>query len=130
MTKSKITNNISVGVDIEQTSRFVKKRINSSFLKRIYTSEELCYCFNKPRPSESLAGRFAAKESVKKALASFTQHPLDFKEIEILNNKSGMPLIYVKNKLGNKFNFSLSISHIQDLAIAVVVAIQKQINNN
>lgn len=125
MVKPKIINNISVGVDIEQTARFIGKKINSPFFKRIYTSKELCYCFNKLRPSESLAGRFAAKESVKKALASFIKQPFDYKDIEIINNELGMPLIYVRNKVGNKFNFSLSISHTKNTAIAIVIATQK-----
>jgi|SRR3989338_1213354 len=121
MIKSNITNNISIGVDIEQTARFIKKKINSPFLKRIYTSEELWYCFKKSRPSESLAGRFAAKESARKALAQFIERPIDYKDIEIINDGSGIPTISVKNGLKNKFNFSLSISHIKNTAIAVVV---------
>lgn len=125
MVKSKIINNISVGVDIEQTARFINKKINSPFFKRIYTSEELCYCFNKLRPSESLAGRFAAKESVKKALAYFIKQPVGHKDIEILNDEFGAPSIFLENKLGDKFNFSLSISHTKNTAIAVVVAVQK-----
>jgi holo-[acyl-carrier protein] synthase len=125
MKKSKTTNYIGVGVDIEQTGRFINKKINSPLLKRIYTPEELCYCFNKSRPHESLAGRFAAKESVKKALAIFVKQSVDHKEIEIKINGSGVPLIYVKNKLGNKFNFSLSISHTKNMAIAFVIATLK-----
>jgi holo-[acyl-carrier protein] synthase len=125
MVKPKTTNNFSVGVDIEQTARFVNKKMDSPFLKRIYTFEELCYCFKKLRPHESLAGRFAAKESVKKALSLFTEQPVDHRDIEILNNKLGVPLIYMKNKIGSKFNFSLSISHTGSTAIAVVIAEQK-----
>ncbi len=126
MDKPKITNNISVGVDMENTARFLNKKINSLFLKRIYTPKELCYCFNKPYPPESLAGRFAAKESVKKALATFTKQPIDHRDIEILNNEFDMPLIFVKQKLGNKFSFSLSISHTENMAIAFVVATQNK----
>lgn len=125
MTRSQHTKHISVGVDIEQTARFNNKTVTSPFLRRIYTSEELYYCFKKPRSSESLAGRFAAKESVKKALAAFVKQPVDHKDIEILNNEFGVPLIFVRNKFGDKFNFSLSISHTKNMAIAVVIATQK-----
>lgn len=125
MVRSKIKNQISVGVDIERTARFIGKKINSPFLKRLYTPGELNYCFNKQEPSESLAGRFAAKESVKKALAPLIKQPVDHKDIEILNNELGVPLISVENRVGDKFNFSLSISHTKNTAIAVVIATPK-----
>ena len=106
-----------------------KKKIDSAFLKRLYTSEELRYCFSKARPPQHLAGRFAAKESVKKALAPLLKQPIDFKDIEIINNESDIPTVLMRSSFENKFSFSLSISHIKNIALAVVIAIQKNKSN-
>lgn len=123
MVKLKNNKQIGVGVDIEKTARFIDKKINSPFLNRLYTHNELSYCFNKSHPSESLAGRFAAKESIKKALSSLVETRIDHKDIEIINDKSGIPIVFMRNKMVNKFEFLLSISHTKDMAIAFVIAI-------
>lgn len=115
----------SVGIDIEKTSRFAGKKKESPFLKRIFTFEELCYCFKRGHASEHLAGRFAAKESVKKALAGITKQLVDYKDIEVINDKSGVPLVSLKKDLGKGFNFSLSISHTKDIAMAIILATKK-----
>lgn len=125
MIKLKNNKQIGVGVDIEKTARFVDKKRNSQFLNRLYTNNELSYCFEKSHPSESLAGRFAAKESIKKALTNLVGQAIDHKEIEILNDKLGAPIVFMRNGMGNKFEFSLSISHTKDTAIAFVLAIPK-----
>lgn len=111
----------SIGIDIEKVSRFQKGKIKSSFLKRIYTAEELRYCSNKAKPAEHLAGRFAAKEAVIKAMALLDKSPLAHKNIEIANDKFGIPSVFLKNQGNQKYRFLLSISHTKDMAIAVVM---------
>ena len=56
----------SVGVDIEDIGRFRKLDQKSSgvFLKKVYTKNELDYCFQKSVPAQHLAVRFAGKEAV------------------------------------------------------------------
>jgi len=123
--KSKIPELYGLGIDMEKISRFRNKKTKSLFLKRIYTSEELYYCFNKAKPAKHLAGRFVAKESVIKAMALFTKQPISHKNIEIINDKFGIPMVSLKNKFGNKFYFSLSISHTKDMAVAAVIVTRK-----
>lgn len=115
----------SIGIDIEKVSRFKKGKVKSSFLQRLYTAKELHYCFSKTNPAEHLAGRFAAKESVIKALALFDKRPLDHKNIEITNDKFGLPSVSLKNHRSRKYGFLLSISHTKDVAIALVVVNSK-----
>ena len=115
----------SIGIDIETTSRFDGRTRKSVFLNRLYTFKELCYCFEGEHASEHLAGRFAAKESVKKALATFTKRDIGYKDIEIVNDKFGMPKVSLKIFLEGKFNISVSISHTKDTAVAVAIATPK-----
>ena len=111
----------SIGIDIEKVSRFHVKKIKASFLKRVYTAKELRYCFNQAKPAEHLAGRFAAKEAVIKALAIFTKRPIAHRDIEIINDRFGTPSVFLKNSLANTLHISLSISHMEDAAIVAVI---------
>lgn len=120
---------LGVGVDIECISRFhahasySKGRSKDPFLKRIYTSRELSYCFKKGSKAACLAGRFTAKEAVRKALAPVLKENVNFTDVEILNSGKGIPCaVLKKSRWKNIFHISLSISHNHDTAIAVVVA--------
>ena len=78
--------------------------------------------------------RFAPKESISKSLGTGIRDDLNFKDIEILNDKLGKPyfrktkkinnLIYKKFKV-KKYNLYLSISDEKDYSIAFTI-IQKQ----
>ena len=58
-----------LGIDIVETHRFTLfKSRDDQFLLDNYSAEELAYCFSFKDPSEHLAGTFAAKEAVFKAL--------------------------------------------------------------
>ena len=57
------------GTDIETIDRFRKfKNRNDSFLKKVFTSEELKYCFSHQDAAPHLAVRFSGKEAMIKAL--------------------------------------------------------------
>ena len=68
--KKDFSKNINIGVDIEDVKRFQKLNLVSdkTFLGKIFTKNELVYCFSKKNKAEHLAGRFSAKESILKAL--------------------------------------------------------------
>ena len=61
-----------IGIDIEDVSRFENKEIDkdSKFLSRIFTQNELEYCFKNKNYAQSLSARYCAKEAVVKALSS------------------------------------------------------------
>ena len=75
-----------VGVDIEEISRFENKTIENDFhfLNKIYTENELDYCFSNAQPARHLAARFCAKEAVVKALSNILNKNLSYSQIEIL----------------------------------------------
>lgn len=114
-----------VGIDIIEIDRIERAMLSwhDSFLKRIYTDRELVNCYDRP---SSLAVRFAAKEAVMKALGTGTTG-VSWKDIEILSNGDGAPLIqlhghaYEKAKESGITGFSVTLSHSKEYAIAFVI---------
>lgn len=119
--------NLRTGVDLIEISRIeeVVSRHGKHYLERIYTPAELELC---GRRAESLAGRFAAKEAVAKALGCGIGD-VEWKEIEILGDEQNAPVLHLHSKAANKADelglteWSVSISHDQNLVVVFVVAI-------
>lgn len=114
-------------VEIERISQIYQR--SQGFVKRILTEKEQTYLLNKSpeRVVEFLAGRFAAKEAVAKAVGSGIGRTLSFQDIEVLPDASGKPtvqlsqLAYTQNSLVNTCKIHISISHSRAFAIAHVV---------
>ena len=113
-------NNLFIGTDIVEIER-IKNSIDKyglKFIEKIYTPREVKYCQNKENCYPHFAGRFAAKESIKKAIfSSKIINQIDFKSIEIINNSHGVPIIKINKTLKIK-NSQLSISHEKKYAVA------------
>ena len=74
---------------------------------------------SKAIPPIHYAGRFAAKEAIKKAsLSSGIVSNIDFAAIEILSSESGAPEVQLNHPLLDKISCEVSISHTNDTAIA------------
>ena len=110
---------INIGVDIEDIERFSKLDVkkNKNFFKKIYTEKEIEYCLLKANPYPHFAVRFAGKEAVIKVLSAFGEKICPH-EIEILNNKNGVPYVNLKNEKLKIYKFCISLSHCKDKAIA------------
>ena len=114
-----------IGIDIIEIVRIKKAtaRWGKSFLHRIYTEPELKLYRKKP---SSLATRFAGKEAVIKALRTQAKG-ISWKEIEILSDPSGRPLVHLYGNVQNQANdlglnnLAISLSHCKEYAIACVV---------
>ena len=89
-----------IGIDIIEIARIERAiaQWGESFLHRIYTEPELKLCHKKP---SSLAARFAGKEAVIKALGTRAKS-IGWREIEILSDSSGKPLVHLYGKAQNK----------------------------
>ena len=113
---------MKIGVDIEDISRFTGKNLenDSKFLKRIYTQNELDYCFKNNNPAPHLAVRFCAKEAVYKALSNITNEQIHLIDIEVLNKENGAPYINLKN-FEQKYKIEISLSHDKTKAIAFAI---------
>ena len=88
---------LGIGVDIVENKRIKTSIKNPFFIKRIYTSKELQQSKNVINKVGYFSKRFAAKEAFSKALGTGFRMNLNFKDIEVINNKIGKPY-YVKNK--------------------------------
>ena len=122
---------IGIGVDIIEIER-VRQAIqnNKNFLSKLFTEREIDYFISRNMNSEVIAGNFAAKEAVSKALGTGIRG-FSFKDIEILRNELGKPEVILHsgaNLIGNKLvgnnnslRIHLSISHNNSSAIAYSV---------
>ncbi len=119
----------SLGIDLIEIKRVkkVKERWGKRFLERVYTPKELEYCLKKRYPETSLAGRFAAKEAVMKALGTGLSSGVSWKDIEIVNDRKGKPEVFLYGKtkelLGKK-KVLISISHTKEDAIAQAIILR------
>jgi holo-[acyl-carrier protein] synthase len=115
-----------IGTDIIEVDRIRSnlKRYGSKFLDKILTSKERENAQKYNDAAPHVAGRFAAKEAVAKALGCGFGDRLDFHDIEILNNESGQPIVHLSEKARNTFDhpsFLISISHCKSHAVAMVI---------
>lgn len=110
----------TVGCDIVKVARITKLLENKSVYEKIFQKSELARF-----ESQHLAGIFAGKESVLKALGIESHRWLD---IEIINEKNGKPIVKLANSLHdeNIVSMDISISHEDDYAIAFVSVLRKK----
>ncbi len=117
---------ISSGVDLIEINRVIQAidRHGDRFLGRVFTPQELAELKGNPA---SLAGRFAAKEAVAKALGTGIGQ-VAWQEIEILRGPAREPVLHLHGMAAelaaqkNLTSWSVSLSHTQTLAIAAVFA--------
>jgi holo-[acyl-carrier protein] synthase len=114
------------GIDLIEIARLaqVRPEIRERFLARVFTPQEL----EDARDSNlHLAGRFAAKEAVAKALGSGIG-PVSWQEIEIRRGPAGEPVLVLYGKARQMADdlgltvWSVSISHTKEYALAMAVA--------
>jgi holo-[acyl-carrier protein] synthase len=124
-----------IGTDIVEISRIKNavQKWGERFLKKIFTENEIAYCYKKKDPFPHLAVRFAAKEAAIKALSSEVRSQKsevririsNFKNIEILNHPSGKPFIKINSShfplLASHFTIHLTLTHERNYAVATVV---------
>jgi holo-[acyl-carrier protein] synthase len=117
---------LGIGNDIIEVTRIKAnvERYGERFLKRVFTEREQAYCLKRKEPSIHLAGRFAAKEAVVKALGTGFSQGISWLDVEVYNDESGKPFIAVSPRLLEQFNapqFLISISHCQEYATAFAI---------
>ena len=123
---------IETGVDLIEIERIEQaiERHGDPFLRRIFTSRELISCKGR---ADSLAGRFAVKEAVSKALGTGIGE-FSWTEIEIVRDTQGKPQLELHNNALEKAQemgikaWSISLSHTETHAIGMAVALIEQGN--
>jgi holo-[acyl-carrier protein] synthase len=120
---------VAVGIDVVLVERFTGALARTPLLgDRLFTEAERITGSGNPRPPESLAARFAAKEAVAKALGA--PAGLHWHDCEIVTDPDGRPWLTVSGTVAaaaaergvNRWH--LSLSHDGGIASAMVVAEQ------
>jgi len=113
---------MEIGVDIVEIARIraVYVRSGKAFMNKVLTAAEIEQCLAKPDPAVSLAGRFAAKEAISKALGSGIGQRLGWHSIEVLNNEAGKPEVTL-HAPHLSCRVSISISHDRNSAVAMAL---------
>ena len=119
---------IGIGTDIIEVER-IKRLLSEQkkFKDRIFTSGEIEYCRGKVNNGQNYAARFAVKEAFLKAIGTGWREGVAFKEIEVVNDKKGKPGLILSGtakKIAKELavtNIQVSISHLKDLAIGIVI---------
>ncbi|RLD01910.1 MAG: holo-[acyl-carrier-protein] synthase [Chloroflexota bacterium] len=127
---------MSSGIDLIEIERIEKAldRHGEHFLKKIFSVTELerLVKFRERQVNPRLiaaevAARFAAKEACSKALGTGIG-PVSWREMEILNERSGKPILRLTGKAAQIAGFlgytswSVSLTHTRGMAAALVVA--------
>ena len=121
---------IGIGVDIIDNKRIKSSIKNQKFINRIFAKNEIIKSSKIQNKISYLSKRFAAKEALAKALGTGFRNGLNYRDIQILNNKIGKPYYVLDKKIKNlikkkkkikNFNLFLSISDEKDYSIAFTV---------
>src|SRR5512140_2358298 len=82
-----------IGVDVVDIARVqaLLDRHGERFLRRVFTEEEAAYAMGGANKAERLAGRFAVKEAVMKALGTGKSQGILWRDVETLRGRLGKP---------------------------------------
>lgn len=125
---------IAHGIDIVDIDRLadVLDQHGERFLTRVFTPDEQAYCFSNPkRCNEHLAGRFAAKEAILKAIGTGWSRGIAWTEAEVVRAPTGRPTVRLTGRALEEAtaagidSWQLSISHIKTHAIASAIAMSR-----
>ncbi|KAF9485144.1 fatty acid synthetase alpha subunit [Pholiota conissans] len=121
--------NVSLGVGVDQELISSVPSHNPTFVARNFTDAEIAYCRSQSSPPSSFAARWVGKEAVFKSLGVKSQGAAAaMKDIEILNDASGVPTVHLhgdaKAKASEKgiSKVLISLSHSDTVAIAFAQA--------
>lgn len=126
-------NVIGHGIDVVDLEG-LRRLLTDDFLTRCYTDNERNSVSGSVNYVQRLAGKFAAKEAVAKALGTGFDGTVSPSDIEVINTASGRPSVILRGEsatLAAQLNISrwlVSISHSETAAIASAIALSLETN--
>lgn len=116
----------SIGLDIVEIARIAKDvdRFGTRFVERILGRKELVLFEKRKDQTLFLAGRFAAKEAVVKALGRYLSDRPPLNQLQIINDDSGQPRLELPDDIEVALKGArclLSITHERNYAAAVAI---------
>ena len=127
---------LGIGIDVVQNKRIKTLIKNKKFLSRTFGKKEIRTSKKLLNKTNYFAKRFAAKEAFAKSIGTGIRNDLNFKDIEILNDKIGKPFYYKSKKINdiihkkfkiNKYDLFLSISDEKDYSVAFTILQTKNV---
>ena len=121
---------LGIGIDIINNKRIRALINNKSFIDRTYSKSEIKLSKKIANKTNYFAKRFAAKESLAKSIGTGFRNNLNFKDIEILNDRKGKPYYFKTKKINSiinkkfkvkNYNLFLSISDEKNYSIAFTI---------
>ena len=121
---------IAIGVDIVDNVRIKKSIKNKKFISRIFSKKEINQSKKLNNKANFFSKRFAAKESLSKAIGTGFRNNLNFNDISVVNDRYGKPSYELSNKLKKliyskfkvkKIKISLSLADEKKYSIAFSV---------
>ncbi|MBQ28133.1 MAG: holo-[acyl-carrier-protein] synthase [Nitrospiraceae bacterium] len=120
---------IGIGIDLVRIDRLqaIATRWEDRFLARVYTCAERDECFARATPFPALAGRFALKEAMFKALGTGWNSGISWVEVEVFTDGTGKPMIRTSGKVHELLDskkastIHVTASHDGDYAIGQVI---------
>lgn len=124
-----------IGVDIIEISRIKEAASrNPRIFDRLFTDKELADYRERGNRTETLAGKFAAKEAVVKALGTGLRG-FPWTDLEILPDGLGKPCCHFRNKAVDALkrlqvsSVVISIAHNKTTAIANAMALKEEVHH-
>ena len=95
---------LGLGSDLVDVRRIEKTiaRFGARFMKRCFTCEERQAADERPRPANTYAKRFAAKEAVAKALGTGFAEGISWQQIGVRNVGSGKPIVELSGNAADR----------------------------
>jgi holo-[acyl-carrier protein] synthase len=120
---------VGIGVDLVSVDRVraITQRWQDRFLERVYSDAERQDCFRRTVPYASLAGRFAAKEAILKALGVGWAAGVRWRDVQVLNDAKGRPVARVHGRVRSLIedagitHIHVSLSHDGSYAMAQAI---------
>lgn len=123
---------LGIGLDLCPIDRMQKavERHGDRFLSRIFTDAEKAYAQTRPKPYESLAARFAAKEAASKSIGA--PKGIGWHDVEVVPAQTGVaaPRLILRGRAREVADargiasILVSLTHADGMAAAVAIAVQ------
>lgn len=114
-----------IGIDIVEVERIKKSILNTRFLERVFSKDELKIFEKRNFNPETIAGRFCVKEAFGKALGTGVRD-FELNDVSTINDDLGAPHVVLTGKaleLAGNSEIKVSISHTKKYATAVVMLV-------
>lgn len=117
---------LGTGIDVIEVDRIQKAAAKASFYQRVFTQGEQAFLQAHGNAPCQMAGLFAAKEAVSKALGTGFSQGIGPRDIEICHRESGAPYAVLhgaaeKRRKELDGRIHVSVSHIQAIAMAQAI---------